>query len=153
MSEVIYLFQGIEEDIKTLSQNLTNINNTSQNLIEGAGVGDFSSRLTKEVTNLNAKFQEVTKLSLVHSTQLKDSVDQIQKVLERVRELERWADDVIEKNADDFSICSSEDISQKQTKIKVSKSLQPLGVIVLIRQLHSDISGNGTPFSFYFYSS
>lgn len=134
---MIYLFQGIEEDIKTLSQNLTNINNTSQNLIEAAGVGDFSSRLTKEVTNLNAKFQEVTKLSLVHSTQLKDSVDQIQKVLERVRELERWADDVIEKNADDFSICSSEDISQKQTKIKVNKSLKPLGVIVLSRQLHS----------------
>ena len=111
--------QGIEEDIKTLSQNLVNINNTSQNLIEAAGVSDFSSRLTKEVTDLNAKFQEVTKLSLVHSTQLKDRVDEIQKVLERVRELERWADDVIAKNGDDFSICSSEDISQKQTDIKL----------------------------------
>lgn len=119
---------------------MVNINNTSQNLIEAAGVGDFSSRLTKEVTDLNAKFEEVTKLSLVHSTQLKDSVDKIQKVLERVRELERWADDVIEKNADDFSICSSEDISQKQTQIKVIKFLKLSEVIVLIRQLHSAIT-------------
>ena len=121
---------------------MVNINNTSQHLIEAAGVGDFSSRLTKEVTNLNAKFQEVTKLSLVHSTQLKDSVDEIQKVLERIRELERWADDVIEKNKDDFSICSSEDISQKQTQIKVIKFLKLLGVVALIRQLHSAITCN-----------
>lgn len=96
------------------------IDSISRQLVEIGGKCEFSDLLSKEVTELNVKFRETTSLLLKHSAELKDGVDTIQTLLEKIRELERWTDDAIKKNTAGFLIQSNEDITEKQAKIKVN---------------------------------
>lgn len=98
------------------------IDSISRQLVEIGGKCEFSDLLSEEVTELNVKFRETTSLLLKHSAELKDGVDTIQTLLEKIRELERWTDDAIMKNTTGFLIQSNEDITEKQAKIKVNSA-------------------------------
>lgn len=120
--ELYFLFtlQGVQEDIKTLQQNVNNINDLCKQLLVEAEP-NFGERLLKEVNNLNEKWAQTVKLAMEQNKRLKMALKTSESVFNAIKELTGWLepikDDISNK---DYSVGNSNELSVKRKKFKVS---------------------------------
>lgn len=103
-----------------MSESLSGVKNSSQTLKELAGSGPFQEKLRFEIEELDSSFSDITKRIQAHNALLSDMVQQTQKLLDDIRQLESWVDDIAEKSLKkDIAVATKEELSQYETDFKV----------------------------------
>lgn len=111
--------EGVKEDIRTLQENLDNVNEIIADLVEIAD-NDFTERLTKEVDELNSQWESVKVLSKEQSDRLTRGMEMTEKVHNQIKVLEKYMDSVNREHlAHEYTVHTKEELVQLNTKFKV----------------------------------
>lgn len=114
--------QGVQEDIKTLQQNVNNIGDLCKQLSESADQS-FIQNIQTEVEVLNDKWSQVVSLAQEQNERLKKAAQSSQDVYDKIAETTEWLDPIkIDLSNKDYSIDDPEDLLSKTKKFQVSSS-------------------------------
>lgn len=114
------ILQAVQEDIKTLQENVNNINELCKQLLVEAEP-NFGERLLTEVNSLNEKWAQTVKLAQEQNKRLIMALKSSESMYNRIKELTEWLepikDDISNK---DYSVENPSDLAIKNKKFKVS---------------------------------
>ncbi len=112
-------FQGVEEDIRTLQQNLSCVKDISRNLLENADPA-YHSALTQEVQEICEQWQDVTAMAARHQDKLREVLGHTRKFLTWMSDMEAWIDWTRqEKLGHDVTISDQTQLDEAHQKFKV----------------------------------
>ncbi|XP_063403799.1 dystrophin-like isoform X1 [Mytilus trossulus] len=113
---------GVQEDIKTLQQNVNNINDLCKQLLVEAEP-NFGERLVTEINSLNEKWAQTVKLAQEQNTRLKMALKTSESVYNRIKELNEWLEPIKEDISNkDYSVENPNDLNVKNKKFKILKT-------------------------------
>lgn len=122
------ILQAVQEDIKTLQENVNNINELCKQLLVEAEP-NFGERLLTEVNSLNEKWAQTVKLAQEQNKRLIMALKSSESMYNRIKELTQWLepikDDISNK---DYSVENPSDLAIKNKKFKVSMFVEFISI-------------------------
>ncbi|KAK3712445.1 hypothetical protein RRG08_002775 [Elysia crispata] len=113
---------GVEEDIRTLQANVKNINSTWKSLLSEAEP-TFREQVGSEISDLNARWEQVASLASQQNTRLETKLSKSQKVYDHIEALNIWLGEIKESLAHkDYAVENPEDLLEKAKKFKSLKA-------------------------------
>ena len=123
------ILQAVQEDIKTLQENVNNINELCKQLLVEAEP-NFGECLLTEVNRLNENWAQTVKLAQEQNKRLIMALKSSESMYNRIKELTEWLepikDDISNK---DYSVENPSDLAIKNKKFKVSMFVEFISII------------------------
>jgi len=111
--------QGVQEDIKTLQQNVNNINGLQEQLLNEADT-NFANRTQSDVKILNEKWSKLVMLAQEQNSRLKVALQYSQDMHEQIKVITDWLEPIKEDLAHkDYAVNNSNDLHVKNKKFMV----------------------------------
>ncbi|KAL5009782.1 hypothetical protein ScPMuIL_012087 [Solemya velum] len=113
---------GVQEDIKTLQQNVNNIGDLCKQLSEAADQS-FIQNIQTEVEVLNGKWSKVVSLAQEQNERLRKATQSSQEVYDKIAELTDWLEPIkLDLSNKDYSIDDPSDLHGKAKKFQTLKT-------------------------------
>ena len=115
---------------------LASVNSTSLTLMELVEAGPFKEKIRLQTDETNSLFKDIVKRIHAHNEQLVSTIQQAQHIVENIRRLDLWIDDVTAIHLEGGVAADSKDeLVQLEENLKVSLFLfihECLLILVLI---------------------
>ncbi|ESO83438.1 hypothetical protein LOTGIDRAFT_169302 [Lottia gigantea] len=113
---------GVTEDIVTLKQNITNVNNISKSIGENMETA-YQEKLNTQVSELNKNWEMTIKLAKEQNERLKEKIIKSNKMYDNIDELIEWLENIKETLSNkDYSIKTLEDLTTENIRFKNLKN-------------------------------
>nr|CAD7573370.1 unnamed protein product [Timema californicum] len=112
--------QALQDDVKTLQQNVVKLDVTAQKLLENAEP-KFADELKTRLDTLTGEWKKVVQDSRSQNAKLKDALDKTKKVLEGVQEFTSWLCKMETEIPTSVDVTSSAELFQLKAKYQLIK--------------------------------
>ena len=115
----MWCFQGVQDDIKTLQNNMDSINHIYRGLSQHIET-TFGKKLSDEVQDLNTNWNKVLTLAEQQHDRLKGSLDSSEEIYQQIERIISWLGPINEDLSNkDYAVESLNDLLVKNKKFKV----------------------------------
>ncbi|CAG2064518.1 unnamed protein product, partial [Timema podura] len=111
---------ALQDDVKTLQQNVVKLDVTAQKLLENAEP-KFANELKTRLDTLTGEWKKVVQDSRSQNAKLKDALDKTKKVLEGVQEFTSWLCKMETEIPTSVDVTSSAELFQLKAKYQLIK--------------------------------